>query len=341
MIEYSGKRLTTARDAVTGKLLTAKSLYSKKSDGAAILIWDGNCELSIDLLDSSVGIVLPEFLDPDKKRFAAHLAEFCHLPAICLSSTPLFGENASHYDIAILAPIQGKLFVNPDIETVSSYLCSQPHGASKRLSVLTTDSNTWDPCDGVVIGKNLERFNDEESAYEYLCEIADKNTGVKLVTEIPFGESYDVFSARVSALYRAGVWGRFSLLCTEIKTPQRAIECISVIQSVFCQLDSTRREFNGFMPKGISVDTPLLLLDPPKSRSLDFLCFDIPSLCKSFSGGSSQDPLLIEKYLLESKKKAAPAEISLNLDCCISPEFIEHICPKEIYTKSRIATEFF
>ena len=341
MIEYSGKRATTARDTVTGKLLTAKSLYSKKADGAAILIWDGECELSTELLDGAVGIVLPECLGSDKKRFAAHLAEFCHLPAICLSCPPPIEDAPSHHKIAILAPMQGKLFVDPDIETVSSYLCSHPHCINKRLSVLSTDAPAPEGCDGIVIGKALERHNDEESAYECLCEIADKNTGVKLLTEIPLGENTDIFSSRVSALYRAGVWGRFALLCTNIKTPQRALECVSLVESVFCRLDSSNREFNGYIPKGISVDTPILLLDPPKSRTLDFLCFDVPSLCKSFSGGISHDPLLIGEYLLTSKKKAAPAEISLKLDSRVTPEFIERMSPKEIYTQSRIATEFF
>lgn len=341
MVEYSGKRLTTARDAVTGRLLTVKSLCLKKIDGATILIWDGSCELSAEMLDGAVGIVLPELLDSDKKRFAAHIAEFCHLPAICLSCAPPLEDIPSHRDIAILAPQQGKLFVDPDIETVRSYLYSHPHGIKKKLSVLSTDTDAPLGCDGIVIGKALEHLGDEESIYEYLCEIADKNTGVKLVAEIPLGENADIFSSRLSALYRAGVWGRFSLLCTDVKTPQRAIDCISLIQSVFCRLDSKNREFNGFIPKGISVDTPILLLDPPRSRTLDFLCFDVPSLCKSFSGGISQDPLLIEEYLLSAKKKADTLEISLKLDSRVPAEFIERISPKEIYTESCIATEFF
>ncbi len=340
MIEYSGKRVTTVSEAVTGRLLAAKSLSSKKADGAAILIWDGCCELSADLLDGAVGMILPDFLDSDKKRFAAHLAEFCHLPAISLSCPLPLKDSSSRYDIAILAPIQGKLFVNPDIETVSSYLYSHPHGIKKRISVLSTDSDAPEGYDGLVLGKELERFNDEESAYEYFCEIADKNTGVKLVSEIPLGENCDIFSARISALYRAGVWGRFSLLCTEVNTPQRAQECLSLIRSVFCRLDSTGREFNGFIPKGISIDTPLLLLNPPNNRALDFFCLDISSLCKNFPGGKPCDNKLIEaieKYLLEAKRKALPAEISIKPDGSITPEFIERISPKEIYADSRLA----
>ena len=109
MIEYSGKRVNTVSDAVTGRLLAAKGLNSKKADGATILIWDGCCELSTEMLDGAVGIVLPEILDSEKKRLAAHLAEFCHLPAICLSCPLPLADNPSHYDIAILAPIQEKL----------------------------------------------------------------------------------------------------------------------------------------------------------------------------------------------------------------------------------------
>jgi len=73
MIEYSGKRVSTARDAVTGKLLDSKSLSSKKADAAAIIIWDGNCDLCAELLDGAVGIVLLEFLTPEHRHFAALL----------------------------------------------------------------------------------------------------------------------------------------------------------------------------------------------------------------------------------------------------------------------------
>ena len=195
--------MTTACEAVTGKLLDAKSLGYE--DGAAIIVWDGCCELSAELLDGAVGIILPEFLDHDKKCFAAHLAEFCHLPAICLSCSPPLMGCSSHYDIAILAPMQGKLFVNPDIETVISYLYSRPHGIKKKLSVLSIDTAIPEGCDGIVIGKEIEYFNNEESTYEYLCEIADKNTGVKLVAQIPLSENTEIFLARggVGALFPA------------------------------------------------------------------------------------------------------------------------------------------
>lgn len=339
MIEYSGKRVSTARDAVTGKLLDSKSLSSKKADAAAIIIWDGNSNLCAELLDGAVGIVLPEFLTPEQRHFAAQLAEFCHLPAIYLSCPLLPASAPSHCDVAILSPVEGKLFVNPDVETVRSFLCSLPHGIKKKLSVLSTAEPAPEGCDGLVIGKELERFTDEESAYEYLCEIADKHTGIKLVASIPFGENTEVFSSRVKALYRAGVWGRFSLLCTGIKTPERALDCISLIHSAFCLLDSENREFNGFIPKGICIDTPILLLDPPRARSLDFFCLDVSSLSESFSGGCSRDPRLIEKYLLESKKKVSPADIALKLEGSVPPDFLERIAPKEIYASVLLSSE--
>ncbi|MBE6707508.1 MAG: hypothetical protein E7577_07720 [Ruminococcaceae bacterium] len=337
MIEYSGKRMTSALNTVAGHLLNARTLASHYADGAAILIWDGSYELDEELLSGAVGMILPSFLDPDKRRLASSLAEFCHLPTLCISPSFSGADFCEHSSIAILAPSEGKLFVNPDIEAITSYLYYRPYIIRKKLSVLSMQAPSPEGCDGIVIQEN-ERLVDEETAYEYFCEIADQNTGVKLVAKIPFSESKDLFKARIRALYRAGVWGRFSLLCTQVKTPARAIECTSLMRSVFCSLEGEHREFNGFIKKGICIDTPLLLLEPPKHRILDFFCLDINALCASFSGNMDLDCCEIEKYI-DTLKKAALADLSLCLNSPVPPEFIERISPKEIYANAALAEQ--
>ena len=335
MIEYSGKRMTSALDSVTGRLLNVRFLSSHYANGAAILIWDGSCELNAEILGSAVGMVLPDFLDSEKTRVALSLAELCHLPTLRISASLLGVDSCAPTDIAILAPAEGKLFVNPDVEAISGYLYSHPRAARKKPSILSTQVPSPEGCDGLVIQES-EHIADEESAYEYFCEIADKNTGVKLVTEISLGESKEIFEAQVRALYRAGVWGRFSLLCTQIKTPARALECASLMRSAFCSLEREHREFNGFIPKGICIDTPLLLLEPPRRRILDYFCLDINALRDSFSGNMAFGFCEIEKYIIGLKKEAL-ADLSLRLNSSTPPDFIERISPKEIYADAELA----
>ena len=330
--------MTTACEAVTGKLLAAKGLLVPPSDGATILVWYGDCELSAELLSGAVGLVFPDCIDESQSRSVSHLAELCRIPTLRVGDPVSFARSAPLCEVAILVPTQGKLFVNPDVETVRAYLCTHPRSIKKRISVLST-ARSIEGADGVFAEISPSLFETEDSAYDYFCELADENTGAKIAVSIPFESNSERFSATVAALYRAGVWGRFSLVCSSIDTPARAKECAAVLRSVFCRLDATDREFNGFIPKGICIDTPLLLLQAPTRRAPDFLCIDVDTLCKSFSGGRLTTPDVIAPYLSGLAKALPHTLLALKLDSIPHYEFIRQISPTEIYAPAEVAAE--
>ncbi|MBE6577496.1 MAG: hypothetical protein E7653_05100 [Ruminococcaceae bacterium] len=332
MIECSGVCYFKGAEAVTGRLCQSGKPVSR--DTAQILLWNGKDELSEAMLSSAVGVVFPNDLGESAIEKASRLAEFCRLPALGVNFSPALANDS----IAILDSAHSKLYVNPDLETINCYFGAHTRQAKRNTNTLLETSGTVRVADtthcGLVAGRTHEL--DEQKYYEYLCELADTNTGAELVACANACDS-DRFISDTRAIYRAGVWGKFSLLCTCVCTPEHADELVMLLHKVFCMLEDEGREFNGFIPKGILVDTPLLLLSKPKHSVIDFFCLDFERLRKGLS--ASQDPRVGEtdtaRYIEEFAKKARGARISLrgtdNARPNVLSELLETVAPHRIY----------
>ncbi|MBO5203330.1 MAG: hypothetical protein J6B72_01795 [Clostridia bacterium] len=289
MIECSGKTFFAVSDAVTGRMCRMGKEDVNFSDGARILIWDGDRELTEAALRGAVGVVFPKGLPDHRIKGALRIAEFCRLPVLRVNCGLDSLISDAWEKIAILDAAGQKLFVNPDLETINGYFGSRTRKKARNTCFMLQYEGSAEAhegaerFDGIAVGEEYTRGKSEEEIYELLCDIADKNTGTQIVAAAGFGGT-DEFCSAVRAIYRAGVWGRFSLLCCGVRTPEQADECISIIHREFCRLDTEGREFNGFIPKGIAVEAPLMLLSRPKHRMIDFFCADFDSLRRLLSG---------------------------------------------------------
>ena len=130
-----------------------------------------------------------------------------------------------------------------------------------------------DAFDGLIAGCRLDDSLSEEKAYEYFCSFADKHIGTPITAIASLGgrsaESKLLFRSRIRAIYRASVWGQFSLLCSGAISSSDVSEVVESLKDVFCELESEGREFNGFIKKGILIDTPLLLYRFPLHAKFD------------------------------------------------------------------------
>jgi hypothetical protein len=146
---------------------------------------------------------------------------------------------------------------------------------------------------GYVVGEELDTVCSEDTAYEYFCDIADRLIGVPITAVARFdageADSASLFRTRVRAIYRASVWGQFSLLCSGISTPSELESCCDILSEAFCELESEGREFNGFIEKGVCIDFPMTLYNMPKRLKFDFICIDFEGLCKACAGGKSRE----------------------------------------------------
>ena len=333
MIEYCGKTFFSSADVVTGRLWTMGRDEGETSDVAKILLWTNETDMSDRLLRSAVGIVFPDGISEEELRRASRSAEFRHLPAIRLNCPSDSILTALNERIAILDSGHKRLYVDPDLETINSFFGARAKKVPRELSILSEVCHfpLPDGCDGLVVGQQLSADTSEDEAYEYFCEIADKNTGMSIVAVAEFShnstDSADSFISRVRAIYRAGIWGRFSLLCTSVHTPAHADSCIALMHKAFCQLDREQREFNGFIPKGITISTPLMLLSRPKHRMIDFFCIDYPRLRTLMTDTIHTDVGADEtaKYISAFIREASTAKIALRSKGTLTSNIIDSL----------------
>ncbi len=132
----------------------------------------------------------------------------------------------------------------------------------------------------------MENRTDEEEFYEKLCKLAEEDPERKLLVRVRS-------EAEIKAAYRAAVYGNFSLLFGEIFTNEEAENAKENANRAFCELIEEKHEFNGFIPKGILIDTPLALFSKISPQSFDFFCYDTEKLSSHLIGTNEES---IRKY---------------------------------------------
>ena len=145
----------------------------------------------------------------------------------------------------------------------------------------------------------------EESLYELYRDIAESAPGLGITVSVDTDRR---LAARLRALMRASVYGRFSLLFRGILSPNELQDSLREYSKAFCELEADGREFNGYISRGICVDTPSLLLRIPACDCIDFCAFDIDRLFRLMTGGADtldgDTVRSTAKYIYEFKRSA-------------------------------------
>ena len=271
MVECSGEALRGGKQRVTGRLLRVGDRLDKLSDSARIVIWDGLGELGAEMVSAAVGIVI---LGAPKDGIFTDTDGY-GLPVIRITEDAYKLTEELLDEIAILDCVRQRLYVDPDIEVINSYVGELAALPAKRLPWIRTDGDKVSgSCDGIMV----DVADDEDGAYELLCEMADKNTGERIIALM--GSDGDPLSG-IRGVLRAAVWGRISVLF-RVNLASEAEKLLSMTHTAFCSLEKEGREFNGFIPKGIMIQTPIMLASAP-SRFADFFVFDCNALIKGYT----------------------------------------------------------
>jgi len=129
-----------------------------------------------------------------------------------------------------------------------------------------------------------EECEEETSLYETLRAFAEASPERELFALIRT-EREDCTETTVKAIFRAAVYGNISLLFGNIFNNSDLEEAKECANRAFRSLLEEGHEFNGFLPKGILLDTPLALLSEISEQGLDFFCLDEERLSSLFTGG--------------------------------------------------------
>ncbi len=277
---------------VVGRLVFGKELGSFEGKEALLAVISGKDNAPFE--DArTVGVVrISDIADPDG-------ALPC--PSITVPALP----PDCHGRIALLDPDGERLFVSPDIVTVNRYVPQIYRGGDDVLpSVIIRNGREIrlsTLCSG---GRNMSfgmlvthlPSENEEALYRYFSDIAENSVGKS---------SYVLLSApslsrsSLRALLRGAVWGELSLLLGGILTADELTAALSDFCSVFCELETEGREFNGYLPRGLYIDSPHLLSSARELCGIDTFVYDTERLAALMSGGRESVPEELLSELLD------------------------------------------
>ena len=216
--------------------------------------------------------------------------------------------------IALLDPSSGRLFVSPDIATVNRYLPALCRSQSEhippfvmcgskkiRLSVLRDAYDVDIDCNTII--KLWNSDESEEELYMRYSEMAECAVGRSLTISLSARSDY---SDALRALMRGAVWGELSLLLCGILTEGELTDFMKGICAAFCELEAEGREFNGYLPRGLCIDSPYLLSIAKELRGIDFFIFDLEKIIFAL-GGRDEPPEDLILYAIESVCRVSEA----------------------------------
>ena len=218
-------------------------------------------------------------------------------PSIILSELPSECKGR----IALLDPVAQRLYVSPDIVTVNRYtplLCSanisdarqplfMPDGKRIMLSVIPNGKALFQSdADGYALRPDTTGRSEDELFLLYR-DIAEKAVGQTVTVSLSSDER---LSYCLRALMRGAVWGETSLCLCDILTENELKKALECFNKTFCELEAEGREFNGYLPRALLIDTPYLLLRSERLLGVDCFIYDAERLTALFCGDRQTPP---------------------------------------------------
>jgi len=164
-------------------------------------------------------------------------------------------------------------------------------------------------CHNIIDCATLGRKGEEteQVLYERLRTLVERNPEREHVVFVQSANK----EKEIKAIFRAAVYGNVSLLFGNIFTNEDANEAKESANRAFRALLEEGHEFNGFLPKGILIDTPLALLSGISEQGFDFCYLDEARVISLFTGDSPIREIeasrllhrIVEKNLKEFSKK--------------------------------------
>lgn len=117
----------------------------------------------------------------------------------------------------------------------------------------------------------------EELFYERCRVLAEEAMGKNVTVGIGFDRSQEDavdFRAMLCGVFRASVYGRISMMIWGCASLTDLLRVRREIVRAFCDLEKDGREFNGYIERGVLIESPILLFSSTLAEGMDFVCFD-------------------------------------------------------------------
>ena len=236
---------------------------------------------------------------------ALYLKELCSLGIPCIV---LNEENAKYNicknKIAVVDAERGILTLDPSIDTLEFYSSAQKRNTTHSLGcpvgkiLKESKSEKITLAESYLISTSCLNKNDifEESVtlWERLCPEL-------LIFDVSVPKSSDctqrAFAEQTEELFRAALYGSFAITLSDFDCESELSVAMHLLHKSFCMLEAEGREFNGYLPRGLTLSSPLWLMRPCPVTNPDFIILDLDTLLTSLFTLSANEIIKKEKVL--------------------------------------------
>jgi len=163
----------------------------------------------------------------------------------------------------------------------------------------------------------------EERVFDFFRGLSENSTGATIIAAIKLYPSVcgieraEKPRAIIRGIFRAAVYGNISLMCQNINSDKDLEAFLSLTSSIFCELEAEKREFNGYISKGIMVETPLAALSA-EFKGIDFICVNLDRIIPLILGHSMTKRKDMRNTNILTSLTDALSELFGDLKCKIS-----------------------
>ena len=304
-------------DAIIGKI----SFFNDGSTDGSILCVRGEeeCELSQLLLSPPAAVVI---LGGEQSR---SIGLFCSIgvPCIILDEDEEIGNDYKNR-VALIDTERQIIIFDPSIETLNFY--SNNFKSEKELSRLGCDLGAIiEELPEVEFSSEIKKnerflidprlFCEREDFFDFALSFWESLSPELVIFELSLGEGESeekLFSETVEDLFMASLYGGFAVSVCNASCESDILRAQRAMHKAFCLLEAEGREFNGYIPRGITVSAPIRLMSELPVSSFDFVILDIDRLLPSLFCLSAEEIIKKEKALKKELLEELKRELTEN-----------------------------
>lgn len=260
-----------------------------------------------------------------------YIGELCSLGVPCVLIDYADAEYESYRNrIALIDTERGVFALDPSIETLELYRsndgeivdfpCPTGRALEDICAVNFSEERGSFLISSGLLCKEGELFDSALTLWErFLPEL------IVVDMAVPSGDERGlcVFSEQAEQLFCAALYGSFAVSLSGFCAEGELADGISLFHKAFCALEAEGREFNGYIPRGITLSSPIWLMTPTPVSNPDFIILDIDSLIPALFSLSAAEII--------KKEKALKKELFSLLE-----RYFIHFAPRcDVYIKSK------
>jgi hypothetical protein len=219
---------------------------------------------------------------------------------LCSGKIPLlslFSGNVVPRDadgrIALVDFSRGLLIIDPSLDTLDRYGAHggeafRPTVKKSIIADATFFSSFTSRLSRTDCGLlcSAEDIAEKGDFFDVLMDIVESSSPASVCVSLltPLDQNEEHFCEQVEALLCAAVYGELALTLEGYRSEGQLQRAVKMMHRIYCRLEKEGREISSYLARGITLSTPIWLLEGRSLPPSDFICFDFDRLCSGLFG---------------------------------------------------------